>query len=134
MNERWILAIFEKMRSRYPGQWESKIGDTKRKTDKSMAAWAEVLYDLTEDEIRRGFKVIDDTIPKYPPSVMEFKALCRPSGIKTAAHRRWLALPRPKADRETAMAAISEMRDRMRARPENPVDESQKSTTIEGEL
>jgi len=115
-----VAGIFEKLRLRYPMQWERRIGVDEREIRNAMDVWAEVLHDLTVEELMNGFRALDETTPPYPPSVMEFKRLCRSQGDKplSAAHRPFVALPKPKADKATALRSIEAMRRAMaRRRP-----------------
>lgn len=116
MKKTWISTIFEMLRRRYDAQWTAKAGgDDKIEARKIMDSWAEVLYDITPEEIRRGFELIDLQAPEHPPNVMQFKRLCRPSEeLKTASHMHYKCLPKPKADKQKALSEIENIRGKIR--------------------
>jgi hypothetical protein len=125
MRKTWISTIFEMLRRRYDAQWTAKAGgDDKIEARKIMDSWAEVLHDITPEEIRRGFELIDLQAPEHPPNVMQFKRMCRPIEDKMSlAHRDYFrdsavahykCLPKPKADKQKAMAEIENIRGKIR--------------------
>lgn len=115
MNQRWIAAIFEKLRQRYGTQWIAKVGINRDEIQESMQTWAEILADLKPEEIAHGFERLDDEAPEYPPSVMQFKQLCR-FEKSIEAHRHYKALPRPKASPGIAQTHIAKMREALRGK------------------
>lgn len=115
MKQRWIAAIFEKLRRRYGTQWTTKVGIDRGEIEESMQTWAEILVDLKPVEIAHGFERLDDEAPEYPPSVMQFKHLCRLEK-PVEAHRHYKALPRPKANLDIAQMHIEKMRKALRGK------------------
>ncbi|MEW8645220.1 MAG: hypothetical protein AB2563_03910 [Candidatus Thiodiazotropha endolucinida] len=115
MNQRWIAAIFEKLRRRYGTQWTAKVGINRDEIQESMQTWTEILADLKPEEIAHGFERLDDEAPEFPPSVMQFKHLCSIEK-PIEAHRHYKALPRPKANMDIAQAHISKMREALRGK------------------
>lgn len=91
------------------------VGETQHDIKASMREWAEVLHDLTAEEIQIGFHSLDTESPRRPPTVMAFKSLCR-TDKPAAAHRPYKALPRPKSDPGVAQAHLSKMREALRGR------------------
>lgn len=115
MEQRWIAAIFEKLRRRYGTQWTTKVGIDRDEIKESMQTWAEILVDLKPEEIAHGFERLDDKAPEFPPSVMQFKQLCRIEK-SIEAHRHYKALPRPKANMGIAQKHIQKMREALRGK------------------
>lgn len=70
----WVLAIFEKMRRRYLDLWTKKIGTSEAEIQAIADEWAEVLADLTPDDIRRG---LDSWRSEYPPNACQFRNACQ---------------------------------------------------------
>lgn len=72
----------------------------------ALAEWEAGLMDFTEADIERG---LSEWRGKWPPSLPEFQQACAvPTTM--ACHRPFLVLPRPKADRGRALAAIQAIR------------------------
>ena len=71
----WIERIFQKMEDRYGSLWVDRYGQFPRERVKK--SWAEDLAGFTGEELKRGLDV--GKINKFPPSLPEFAASCRPS-------------------------------------------------------
>lgn len=63
------VALFEAMRHTYGNQW--KHGS------RSVPVWGRALLQYTDDEIRIAASRCVDSHPTYPPTIGEFKQLCR---------------------------------------------------------
>lgn len=113
LSQKWISAIFEKLARRYAYAWHAMVGETQHDIKASMREWAEVLHDLTAEEIKIGFNRLDKESPKHPPTVMTFKSFCR-ADKPAAAHRQYKALPKPKSDPGVAQTHIQKMREALR--------------------
>ncbi len=72
--ESWVSKIFEKFEDRMGDQWASRYGAVPRA--RMVKTWAEDLADLTREELARGVAACRDLT--FPPSMGEFRALCRP--------------------------------------------------------
>lgn len=70
----WVARIFERMEDRYGDLWATRYGAFPR--DRVMRTWAEDLADLSRDELAQGVAACRDQ--KFPPTLPEFRALCRP--------------------------------------------------------
>lgn len=75
----WVERVFRRMASAYGSlfadRWRGvNLVDVKRD-------WAEQLGAFTGEELRRGL----DNLPTFPPTLPEFKALCRPKPHPEAA-------------------------------------------------
>jgi len=75
-----------------------------------MREWAQILGDLTPEEIKAGLEALG---PGFPPDVYEFRQLCR-RHVRTGAHRLYQALPHPQCDSAVARGHLSEMRKILR--------------------
>jgi hypothetical protein len=116
LKDEWIAAIFDKCRIRWGNQWTAKFGggseeDVKLEIGAHMSEWAEVLADLSPEQIRHGIERLDDEAPKFPPNVMEFKQLCRQQqSTSDPIHCQHKALPQPKASNGTGLHWCAAMR------------------------
>lgn len=70
--------------------------------------WARALGDLTGDEIARGLEVCARE-SEWPPSVAEFRAMCRLRPRIDPTLQAMLAAPRDTKDRSAELAAIRAM-------------------------
>lgn len=72
--EAWAERIFQRMEDRYGSLWVDRYGAFPR--ERIKRAWAEDLADMSKDELARGVSACRDA--KFPPTLPEFRALCRP--------------------------------------------------------
>lgn len=63
------------MEDRYGALWADRYGAFPRA--RVMRSWAEDLADMTRDELTRGVSACRDR--KFPPTLPEFRELCRPA-------------------------------------------------------
>ena len=70
----WIEKLFQKMEDRYGDLWATRYGLFPR--DRVKQTWAEDLGDLSGEEVARG--VAACRTAKFPPTLPEFRSLCRP--------------------------------------------------------
>lgn len=63
------------MEDRYGAMWADRYGAFPRERVKTT--WADDLADMTRDELARGVSACRDR--KFPPTLPEFRALCRPA-------------------------------------------------------
>lgn len=80
--EAWIKRLFERMEDRYGTMWADRYGPFPR--ERVMATWAADLADMSRDELARGVTACLDR--PYPPTLPEFRALCRPPIDQETAH------------------------------------------------
>ena len=79
----WIEKLFQKMEDRYGDLWATRYGSFPRSRVKQT--WAEDLGDLSGEEVARGVAACRSA--KFPPTLPEFRALCRPPiGFEIAFH------------------------------------------------
>lgn len=71
----WIDKLF----ARFEAYYGSRFADAWRGADVAMVkdVWAEKLAELTRDELAAGVQALDRC--KFPPTLPEFYALCRPA-------------------------------------------------------
>lgn len=88
-------------------RWASSYGETDDGT------WEAGLSGLTEEEIKTGIVACLRWRQDWPPTLPQFRELCRPPTV--AAHRLYLALPEPNEARErrkaVGLAAIASLRE-----------------------
>jgi len=70
-----IEWIFQKMEDRYGKLWVDRYGEFPRA--RVISTWAEDLGDMTKAEISKGLSACRDKY--FPPTLPEFRALCRPN-------------------------------------------------------
>ena len=70
----WMEKLFQKMEDRFGDLWANRYGAFPRSRVKNT--WAEDLADLSGEEIARGANACKST--KFPPTLPEFRSLCRP--------------------------------------------------------
>ena len=78
----WIERIFSKMEDRYGNLWANSYGAFPR--SRVMQTWSEDLSDLSKDELGRGMKACRDK--PFPPTLPEFRKMCRPPIDPEAAY------------------------------------------------
>lgn len=71
----WVENIFQRMEDRYGSLWADRYGSFPR--DRVKRTWAKDLADLSRDELVRGVAACRDA--KFPPTLAEFRAMCRPT-------------------------------------------------------
>ena len=110
--EKWVDAVFKKMNAIYLNKWTSQFA-TERDILLSKSEWAEGLFGLSADEIKRGLKKCRDEF-KWPPSIAEFIQAAK--GNKNtmeqngAAYQVFKPLPKPESNPEVKDAALAQMR------------------------
>ena len=78
----FVERIFQRMEDRYGALWADRYGAFPR--DRVMRTWAEDLADLSRDELVRGMTACKDR--KFPPTLPEFREMCRPPIDAEAAY------------------------------------------------
>lgn len=89
----------------YGHKWSSQYGQSRS----AMDTWQRGLKDLTRDELGTGLRALLSRADPWPPSLPEFRQLCRPPAPEPA-HVRYIALPRPKLNQKRAESILSELR------------------------
>ena len=93
----------------YGHRWTSSYGTVPNQS------WVDGLADLTPDEVRAGLVRLKtwEGSGGWPPTMFEFRALCRP--VAAPAHEAYVALPVPEGDFEdrksVAMLAVQSLRE-----------------------
>ena len=64
------------MMIKYSHKWASQFPD-EAFTDEAKKIWAQDLSGLTNDQIKLGLDTMIDEYPSWPPTVGEFKAICK---------------------------------------------------------
>ena len=67
------------------------------------AAWVDGLADMTLDDVRRGLQAVRDWAERFPPTLPQFRELCRPA--QSPAHRDYVPLPQPASGWQARQAA-----------------------------
>lgn len=94
----WVDRLWERMTAMYGHKWVSAHGACDDGT------WAAGLHGLTAEEIAQGLTLCLKREDVWPPSLPEFRAMCKRS--MCAAHEERRALPAPR-NNEVAASAIA---------------------------
>jgi hypothetical protein len=87
--ERVIDRFWLRMTQIYGHKWSSSFGESD--TDNT---WAKGLADLTVDELKKGFIACVKSGEAWPPTLPEFRILCRPAQrVNEAMYRAPANLP-----------------------------------------
>lgn len=82
MPKNWIESLFEKMLFEYGKKFSDQWGGANPESLKLH--WAQRLADLKNDELRRGVSALQTK--DWPPSLPEFRKMCKPSIDPTVAY------------------------------------------------
>lgn len=112
-----ISRLWQRMQQMYGHSWHSAYGATDDGT------WAVGLADFTAEEIGLGLRRCLDRNSSFPPSLPEFRALCRPKQKRENAAMYHIPppdrmLPHKLTDeeREAGRGHLAALRDRVRQR------------------
>lgn len=107
------------MGSMFGHKWVSSYG-AEVDPDK---VWQATLGNVSTEQLREGLKRLSDRGDEWPPSAPEFKKLCLDDGEhwehKKLAHdmaeyEKQRALPKPPIDKAAGLAAIRELKQKLR--------------------
>lgn len=85
----------------YGHRWVSSFGE------KDDGTWCRGLGDISVDELRHGLDACLKNENPWPPTLPEFRALCRPK--RFAYHQDFPKLAEKPTDRNVALAATQKM-------------------------
>lgn len=105
--ERHMVTFWTRMEEIYPHRWEAKMGPVGSST---FATWQKGLAGVTTERIADGLTGCIRRQDGWPPSLPEFRGMCLAGVAQRAAHRRYLALPTPRADAAVVRNAVGSMR------------------------
>ena len=89
----WIERLFSRFAAMYGNRVSTMWGDCPQADIHD--AWQTGLARFTGDQIKAGLNRTLDRYPDWPPTLGQFRALCRPPVIP-AAHRLFLVDKRPR--------------------------------------
>ena len=73
--EVWVEKLFNIMEDRYGSMWADRYGAFPR--SRVMLTWGRDLSDMSREELARGVELCRDR--RFPPTLPEFRELCRPA-------------------------------------------------------
>lgn len=76
--------------------------------------WGEVLYGITPAQMQRGIDQSRLDHKTWPPTPGEFYEVAMGNTREHAIHRKYQALPRPKANKQNALKQICIMKQSLR--------------------
>ena len=77
-----VERLWKRMQRVYGAKWASQYGDTDDGT------WTTALAEFSEAEVFAGIQACIDSGDEWPPSLPQFRALCRPAPRENAAMYR----------------------------------------------
>ena len=101
-----MARLFLKFTVAYGRLWTANIEGIE---DEAVDEWTKALGGLTAEQIKHGLSQLENAHPKYPPTLLEFRRLCRKVGInefgldyvpayyRETRHERLLDAPRDEA-------------------------------------
>ena len=116
----WVARLFLKFTVAYGRLWTANIENIEEQV---VDEWTHALGDLSAEQIRYGLAQLERAHPKYPPTLFEFRNLCRKRGVneygldytpayyRETRHERLLDQPR---DEEAAKEHLAKMRAALR--------------------
>ena len=108
LSDQAIVTLWTRMAAIYGHKWVSAHGDS----DITRDTWQRGLKDLSTVELAVGLRAVVNRQNPWPPSLPEFRTLCKPPAPEPA-HAIYRALPKPKANPEQATRALNAARKRM---------------------
>ena len=108
----------------YGHKWASQYGQSRT----AMDTWQRGLRDLTREEISHGLRALMTREETWPPSLPEFRQLCRPPA-QDPAHVIYIALRRPRANPERVASALAELRAQLQKPGTNPIPVTREETS-----
>lgn len=103
----WIERIWERMTAMYGHRWVSAHGE------RDDGTWSAGLGDVTGDEIAHGLSACLSREDPWPPSLPEFRAMCKPPVIRPEHRIVQPQLPPPR-NPEKASEAVARMREALK--------------------
>lgn len=116
LTARQVDRLFLRMANHFGTRWTGRFG-TDELLNAARAEWALALGDLGDRDLNHGFRKMLDDPRTEPPSLGEFRGMCR--RYANASHRpaKQLALAAPR-DPAKAAAAVQRMRVILRNAPD----------------
>jgi len=74
----WVARLFLKFTVAYGRLWTANIENIE---EQMVDEWTQALGDLSAEQIRYGLAQLERAHPKYPPTLFEFRNLCRKRGV-----------------------------------------------------
>ena len=124
MTPRAVLALWSRFSHLFGNRFENAYGPALSETGELhpiAATWAKALGGFTGEDLARGLRACLDRNDGWPPSLPEFRALCRepiPAPIPLCHRLLPRALPEPdsvkQARREKGRVALDELKTLLR--------------------
>jgi len=102
--EAWIDWLFMKFEARWGALWIDRYSAVN--VDVLVETWAEDLGDLTQEQLRAGYLASRDL--KFPPTIGEFRALCKDDALNRDAESFKPFQPLPRSQNND-IAKVQEM-------------------------
>ena len=103
-----MVILWRVMEETYPWKWTMKLGEV---GSSAYRTWQRGLAGLTAEQMAIGMaRCATQRKDQWPPTLPEFRALCK-GDVSAPYHRSFVrALPRPPADPEVVRTEIDQMR------------------------
>jgi hypothetical protein len=103
-----MSRLWARLAEIYGHRWVSQYGDSHG----AMDTWQRGLRDLTRVEISNGLRALLTRQDNWPPSLPEFRQLCRPPAPEPA-HVIHIALPGARMDPTRVAGILADLRERL---------------------
>lgn len=106
LTPRHIDALWERMVRIYGRRWTDNFGEADDGT------WLVGLFDVKPEDIARGLDRCRTRESPWPPTLPEFRAMCKP--VAAPYHRPSPRIPRPPSNPELADRELNKMKQLLR--------------------
>ena len=103
LHTRRMLALWVRMAEIFGHRWTSSFGESPSK------AWTDALRQMPNDDMARGVTYLTNGDSVWPPTLPEFKAVCRPPNVP-AAHKSFPSYKPHERNKDLAMKSLAECR------------------------
>jgi hypothetical protein len=118
LTEQHIALLWERMTMIYGHKWTSNFGD------KDDGTWLGGLCDVTPEQVVTGLEKCRTNADPWPPTLPEFRAMCRPN--TPAYHLPFKKLQKPETNPEIIERELSRMKQILRSRKnDDPITDAE---------
>ena len=105
-----VSQVFVRMASIYKNLWTSTL-DSPEMLQAAKDEWSIELAGFTTAELSKGLRETKRLHPNFPPTLPQFRSLCRQPKKHALHELRHKALPRPKADESVVSESVSKLKE-----------------------
>ena len=101
-----MVALWYRGSQFFGSLWESQYGSVK---DDTIGAWMEYLFCMTEEQLATGIELLSEWGEKFPPTLGQFRMLCKSRDASPSNARQLEYSPDPKKVEDAYLKAVFEM-------------------------